>query len=455
MFNKAEIEDLPIHPATESEQPSVLEGLKVIDFSHFLAGPVATMLMADFGANILKIEPPGKGEDFRYYPPHDPDMPAQGGAYLWANRNKRSVALDLKTPEGLMVVRELIAQADVLIENFSTGVMQRYGLGYEECAAHNPRLIYCSVSAYGREGPFADRLGFDPVAQAESGFMSMNGYPDRPGVRTGASVMDISTGMMAANAILLALLARERSGKGQYLEVALFDTAMFMTGFATMQHLLTGNDGGRYGNTSPDTCPSGVFMASDQGFYINCGNDKIFQRLMIDVLNLPAVAFDPQYARGVDRVARREALFAVLEEEFAKQPWSYWQSRMRAAAVPHGEVRTLRQALCSPQVRTRGLVSRIPHPVKGWIPNLASPIRLSQEPVVAPRAAPAVGQHTEEVLRDVLGYDEAQMANLRATGALGGQKKTVATPTSSVILGKVAVQPIKENSPSQGTSAYS
>jgi crotonobetainyl-CoA:carnitine CoA-transferase CaiB-like acyl-CoA transferase len=419
MFNSAEIEELPIHPTLASTQPSVLDGLKVVDFSHFLAGPMATLLMADFGADVFKVEPPGKGEDFRYYPPHDPEMPAQGGAYLWANRNKRSIALDLKTPEGLTAIRELIAQADVLIENFSTGVMQRFGLGYEECAALNPRLIYCSVSAYGREGPFADRLGFDPVAQAESGFMSMNGYPDRPGVRTGASVMDISTGMMAANAILLALLARERSGKGQYLEVALFDTAVLMAGFGTMQHLLTGNDAGRYGNTSPDTCPSGVFMASDQGFYINCGNDKIFQRLMTEVLDRPEIASDPQYARGVDRVARREALFTVLEEAFAKQPWSYWQSRMRAAGVPHGEVRTLRQALRSPQVRTRGLVSRIPHPVKGWIPNIASPIRLSQTPVVAPRAAPAVGQHTEEVLRDVLKYDEERIAGLRAAGALG------------------------------------
>jgi len=422
MFDNAGIAELPINETAASDQPSVLDGLKIIDFSHFLAGPLATMLLADFGADVFKIEPPGKGEDFRYYPPHDAEMPAQGGAYLWANRNKRSIAVDLKAPEGLAVIRELIAQADVLVENFSTGVMQRFGLGYEECAALNPRLIYCSVSAYGREGPFADRLGFDPVAQAESGFMSMNGYPDRPGVRTGPAVMDIATAMMAANAILLALLARGRHGKGQYLEVALFDTAILMAGYGTMQHLLSGKDAGRYGNTSPDTCPSGVFMASDQEFYINCGNDKIFQRLMIEVLELPEVAADPQYARGVDRVARREALFEVIEGEFIKQPWSHWQPRMRAAAVPHGEVRTLRQALRSPQVRVRALVSRIPHPVKGWIPNIASPIRLSQTPAVPPRAPPAVGQHTEEVLREMLGYDERRITDLRAAGALGTQK---------------------------------
>jgi crotonobetainyl-CoA:carnitine CoA-transferase CaiB-like acyl-CoA transferase len=419
MFDQTKISELPVHPTGRGSAGSAVDGLKVVDFTHFLAGPLATLLLADFGADVIKIEPPEKGEDFRYYPPQDPALRAQGGPYLWANRNKRSVALDVKTPQGVQAALELIAQADVLIENFSTGVMQRFGLDYERCAALNPRLIYCSVSAYGREGPYADRLGFDPVAQAESGFISMNGYADRSGVRTGAPVMDIATAMMASNAILLALLARERTGKGQQLEVGLFDTAVLMTGFAAMQHLVTGKDPQRHGNTSPDTCPSGVFAASDRPFYINCGNDKIFQRLFTEVLDRPDIASHPEYARSADRLKQRDFLFKVLNEEFSAHPWSHWQARLRAAAVPHGEVRTLGEALSSGEVRSRRLVTRIPHPVVGWIPNVASPIRLAGTPAVEPRAAPAVGQHTEEVLRAVLKYDDRRVAELRSSGALG------------------------------------
>lgn len=422
MFNQARITDLPVHSGGSPVNSSAISGLKVIDFTHFVAGPLATMILADFGADVIKVEPPGKGEDFRYYPPLDPALPAQGAPYLWTNRNKRSVALDFKTPEGAQVVLELIAQADVLMENFSTGVMQRFGLDYERCAKMNPRLIYCSVSAYGREGPYSDRLGFDPVAQAESGFISTNGYPDRPGVRTGSAVMDIGTAMMASNAILLALLARERTGKGQFVEVALYDTSILMTGFAAMQHLTTGYEPQRNGNTSPDTCPSGVFAAADRPFYINCGNDKIFSRLFTDVLERPDIANHPELARSADRLKQRDALFKLLDEAFSSQPWSYWQPRLRAASVPHGEVRTLGEALKSDEVRSRGLVSRIPHPVLGWIPNVETPLRLAGTPAVEPRAAPAVGQHTMEVLRDVLHYDEARIASLTKAGALGSAR---------------------------------
>jgi crotonobetainyl-CoA:carnitine CoA-transferase CaiB-like acyl-CoA transferase len=420
MFDRAKILELAEHPHRDASRSTALEGLKVVDFTHFLAGPLATMTLGDFGADVIKIEPPGKGEDFRYYPPQDPGAPAQGGPFLWSNRNKRSVALDIKTPAGRQTVLDIVAQADVLVENFSTGVMERFKLSYNDCAAVNPRLIYCSVSAYGREGPYADRLGFDPVAQAESGFISMNGYPDRPGIRSGAAVMDIATSMMACNAILLALFSRERTGKGQKLEVALFDTAILMTSFASMQQLLTGRDPQRHGNTSPDTCPSGVFEASDRPFYINCGNDKIFQRLFTEVVDRPEIASHPEYARSADRLQRRDYLFSILNEEFAAHPWAFWQQRLRAASVPHGEVRTLGEALTSGEVRSRGLVTRIPHPVLGWIPNVNTPIRLGDCPAVEPKAAPAVGQHTDEVLREVLKYDDARVAELRRQGAFGG-----------------------------------
>jgi crotonobetainyl-CoA:carnitine CoA-transferase CaiB-like acyl-CoA transferase len=414
--------DFPEHTPRPSNAPKALEGIRVVDFSHFIAGPFATMILADMGAEVIKIEAPGRGDDLRRYPPVHPDL-MHGAPFLWTNRNKRSVAIDLKSPEGLKVVRELIAKADVVVENFSTGVMERLGVDYASCRKIKPEIIYCSVSAYGRDGAFADRLGFDPIAQVESGFVSMNGYPDREGVRALSPVMDISTAMMACNAILGALVARERSGLGQAVEVSLFDNAVLMTGYASLQHLFSGADTQRHGNTSPDTCPSGVFQAQDRSFYINCGNDKIFQRLMSQVIDRADLAEAQAYATGPDRIRRRDELFAVLGEAFAQQPWSYWQSKMRAAGVPCGQVRTVGEAIRSPEAREREIVTRIPHPKVGWLPNVRLPIRYSRTPIVDPVAAPAVGQDTKEVLSELLGYDEDRLAQLAQAGALGGHQR--------------------------------
>src|SRR5437763_12077627 len=254
--------EFPAHAPRPADAPKAVEGIRVVAFTHVIAGPLATMILADMGAEIIKIEAPGRGDDLRRYPPLHPDL-MHGAPFLWTNRNKRSVAIDLKSPEGLQVVREIIANADVVVENFSTGVMERLGLDYASCRKLKREIIYCSVSAYGRDGAFADRLGFDPIAQVESGFVSMNGYADREGVRALSPVMDISTAMMASNAILGALVARERTGRGQAVELSLFDSAVLMTGYATMQHLFTGANPQRDGNTSPATCPSGVFQAQD------------------------------------------------------------------------------------------------------------------------------------------------------------------------------------------------
>jgi crotonobetainyl-CoA:carnitine CoA-transferase CaiB-like acyl-CoA transferase len=426
MLDQLEAE-FPEHEPRPSDAPKALEGIRVVDFSHFIAGPFATLILADMGADVIKIEAPGRGDDLRRYPPVHPDL-KHGAPFLWNNRNKRSVGIDLKSPEGLQIVRELIATADVVVENFSTGVMQRHGLDYESCRKLKPEIIYCSVSAYGRDGAFADRLGFDPIAQVESGFVSMNGYPDREGVRALSPVMDISTAMMACNAILGALVARERSGKGQAIEVSLFDNAVLMTGYATLQHLFSGIDTQRFGNTSPDTCPSGVFQAEDASFYINCGNDKIFQRLMSQVIERPDLATAEVYATPPDRIRRRDELFAILGEAFAQKPWSHWQARMRAAGVPCGQVRTVGEAIRSPEARERKLVTRIPHPTTGWVPNVRLPIRYSRTPVADPVAAPAVGQHTSEVIREILGYDGDRLARLSEAGAFG-----VHTPVPTVV----------------------
>lgn len=410
--------DFPEYRPRPAGADLALGGIRVVDFTHYIAGPLATMIMADMGADVIKIEAPGKGDDFRQYPPMEAALEA-GPPFLWTNRNKRSIALDLKSPEGLAQARALIAKADVLVENFSTGVMDRLGLDYESCRAINPGLVFCSVSAYGRNGAFSDRLGFDPIAQAESGFVSMNGYPDREGVRALSPVMDISTAMMACNAILGALVARARTGKGQSVEVALFDNAVFMTGYAPLQQIFTGREPQRPGNTSPDSCPSGVFSAKDRSFFINSGNTQIFQRLLTQVVDLPHLANDPAYATNRDRLARREAIFELLQEVFAQQPWSHWQERMRKANVPCGVVQTVGEAIRSPEAREREIVTRIPHRELGWVPNVSLPIRYSGTPLADPAAAPRVGEHTEAVLADWLGHDREHLRSLAQAGAFG------------------------------------
>jgi crotonobetainyl-CoA:carnitine CoA-transferase CaiB-like acyl-CoA transferase len=418
--------DFPKHNPRPEASPLALQDIRVVDFTHFIAGPFATMILGDMGADVIKIEAPGRGDDFRQYPPFDQDI-GLAAPFLWSNRNKRSLALDLKTPEGIAVIRELIASADVVVENFSTGVMERLGLDYETCRQDHPELIYCSIPAYGRKGKFSDRLGFDPIAQAESGFISMNGYADREGVRALSPVMDISTAMMAANAILGALVARERLGVGQQLEVSLFDNAVLMTGYATLQHVFTGVEPARHGNTSPDTCPSGAFQAKDRTFYINCGSNKIFQRLMTQVLERPDLATDPRFATGVERSQRRDELFSILNDAFAKQPWAHWQDRMRTAGVPCGLVRTVGEAIRSEEARDRDIVTRIPGPGGKWIPNVSLPIRYAGTPLADPVSAPTVGQHSREILREVLEYDEERVSALAATGVLGEHVSRPAT----------------------------
>lgn len=421
-----DVMDWPAYEPRPAGAAKALGGIRIIDFSHFAAGPLATMILSDMGADVIKVEPPGRGEDFRHYPPMHPQLQNHSAPYHWANRNKRSVGLNLKTEAGVKVARGLIERADVVVENFSAGVMKRFGLDYEACRKLNPGLIYCSVSAYGREGEFADRLGFDPVAQAESGLIATTGYPDREGTRTLSPIVDIATAMMTSNAILGALMARHSTGTGQAVELTLFETGVLMTGYAAMQYLFSGDEPQRNGNTSPDTSPSGVFRAQDKSFYINCGNDKIFRRLATQVLGRPDLAEDPVLSQRNGRLQRRAELFAILEEAFAAQPWSYWKPLMRAAAIPCGEVRTIGEALGSDEARARKLVTRIPHPVAGWVPNIGLPIRYSETPLVDPGPAPGVGQDTGTVLADVLGFSRRQVDELAREGAFEEKRRDAA-----------------------------
>jgi crotonobetainyl-CoA:carnitine CoA-transferase CaiB-like acyl-CoA transferase len=408
---------LPDRTPREEGVPNALDGLLVVDFTRVIAGPACTQTLADFGAEVIKIENPDGGDDTRSY--EHADLAGESAAFVSMNRNKRGIALDLAKPLARDVARELIARADVVVENFSGGVMERFGLDYAAVSPTNPRLVYCSISAYGRQGPFATRPGFDPITQAESGFMSLNGFPDGPPVRTGSPIVDIATGMSACNAILLALLARDRLGRGQHVEVALFDIAVTMTGFYGMTYLMNGVNQSRFGN-SPNGSPSvGVYEAADGPFYVACANDRLYRRLVIEVLGRPELANGSEFADRRKRSANKEKLRAILTEIFASDLRDNWMAKMKAANIPVGFLRTVEEAFNAPEVRARHRLSQIPHPAAGSVPNIESPIRLSLTPVVDPVAAPLLGEHTKAVLRKTLGYDDARIATLAESGVFG------------------------------------
>jgi crotonobetainyl-CoA:carnitine CoA-transferase CaiB-like acyl-CoA transferase len=407
---------LPDRLPRAKDAPTALDGLLVVDFTRVVAGPACTQTLADFGAEVIKIENPDGGDDTRNY--EHADLAGESAAFVSLNRNKRGIALDLTKPAACDIARELIARADVVVENFSASVMKKYGLDYASVAPTNPRLVYCSISAYGRQGPFASRPGFDPITQAESGFMSLNGFPDGPPVRTGPPAIDMVTGMSACNAILLALLARDRLGRGQQVEVALFDVALAMTGFYGMAYLMTGANPSRQGN-SPNGSPSvGLYDASDAPFYIACANDRLYRRLVTEVLDRPDLA-SGEFADRRSRTANKDKLRAVLAGIFSQDVRESWVEKMKSANIPVGYLRTVEEAFNSPEVRQRHRLSQIPHPAAGSVPNIESPIRLGLTPIADPVAAPLLGQHTRAVLRNTLGYDDARIAALAGAGVFG------------------------------------
>jgi crotonobetainyl-CoA:carnitine CoA-transferase CaiB-like acyl-CoA transferase len=393
-----------------SEAPLALEGIRILDFTHFIAGPLATMFLADMGAEVIKVEKSGRGDDFRTFGPQKDGM---GPPFVWTNRNKKSIALDLTKLEGQEIARELAAKSDVVVENFSAGVMQKFRLDYSSLRDQNRRLIYCAVSAYGRTGPAANRLGFDPVAQAESGFMSLTGSPNGPPTRSGPAIMDMSTAMMASNTILGALMARERIGEGQYVEVSLFDTAVLMSGFHSMLHLMTGSVPSRFGNSSPDSAPMDVFETADGPIYISCANDRSFHRLAKEVLGRPDLAEHPDYAEGKNRIPNKLKLAEILRPIFKTKTRAEWLKLMQPLGVPVGEVRDLQEVFSSPEIIDRDRVSSIPAASgDGHVPNISPPFLFGSTPVADPVAAPMVGQHTAQILAEVLQYDPDQITRL-------------------------------------------
>jgi formyl-CoA transferase len=411
---------LPERASRTTKGPAALEGLLVVDFTRVVAGPACTQTLGDFGAEIIKIENPDGGDDTRAY--EHAEIGGESAAFLSLNRNKKDIALDLSLPEAREVALDLIRKADVVIENFSGGVMKKFGLDYDSVAPINPRLVYCSISAYGRKGPFATRPGFDPITQAESGFMSLNGFPDGPPVRTGPPIVDMATGMSACNAILLALIARDRLGRGQHVEVALFDIAMAMTGFYGMAYLINGQNPGRFGNSPSGSPTVGLYDAADGPLYMACANDRLYRRLVVEVLQRPDLITDPRFATRKARSEHKEQLRAAIAEVFAGDRLENWMAKMKLANIPVGYLRTVEEGFNAPEARERQRLSRIPHPTAGWVPNIEPPVAMSLTPAVDPVAAPLLGEHTQIVLRETLRYDEQRIAALAEKGVFGARK---------------------------------
>jgi len=407
-----------------TERASPLAGIRVLDLTRVLAGPWCTQNLADLGAEVIKIERPGSGDDTRSWgPPFLKDAEgretSEAAYYLSVNRNKRSVALDISTPEGAALVRQLAAQCDILIENFKVGGLAKYGLDYASLKTVNPRLIYCSITGFGQFGPYAHRPGYDFMIQGLGGFMSITGERDGlPGAgpqKAGVAVADILTGMYATVGILAALQERHRSGLGQHLDIALLDSVVAMLGNQALNYLTSGVAPRRAGNAHQNIVPYQVFAASDGHLIVAVGNDGQF-RAYCGVIEAPHLADDPDYATNSNRVIYRDRLVPILAEIMAKKPRDYWLERLEAVGVPCGPINTIDQTFNDPQVQARGLRLDLPHPLAGTVPSVASPLRLSETPVRYRNAPPLLGQDTEAVLREYLGMSEEEARRYAPAG---------------------------------------
>ncbi len=369
-----------------------LEGVRVLDLSRVLAGPYATMVLADLGADVLKVEHPGRGDDTRHWGP--PFAGGESAYFLSINRNKRSIAVDLKTPEGLEKVKGLAARADVVIENMRRGALLKLGLGYEVLKELNPGLVYCSITGFG-PGPDEDRPGYDFLVQARGGIMGISGFPDGDPVKVGVAIADIVCGLHASTAILAALHRRAESGEGARLEVPLFETQLGWLANRAQEYLVSGEDKGRMGNAHPSIVPYQTFDASDKPIAVAVGNDAQFANLC-RAIGREDVAKDKRYATNPDRVANREELVATLQEEFARGTADEWVENIREAGVPCGPVNTLADVFSDDHVLASGMLRNVEHPAAGTLKMLASPILVNGERLPIRRPPPTLGQHTDE-----------------------------------------------------------
>ena len=403
-----------------------LEGIRVLDLSRVLAGPWCTQTLADLGADVIKIERPGAGDDTRNWGP--PFLPTADGReshesayYLGANRNKRSVTCDIAQPEGQALVRELAEHCDVFIENFKVGDMARYGLDYASLKAINARLVYCSLTGFGQSGPYAPRAGYDYIIQGMGGLMSvtgerddLNGGPQKVGV----AVADLFTGMYATVGILAALRHAERTGEGQHLDMALLDTQVAMLANLGANYLVSDQAPGRMGNAHQNIVPYQVFEVAPRAdggkdfIILAVGNDGQYAKFC-EVAGRPDLASEPRFVKNADRVRHRAELVPMLEAVMKTRPKADWLSALEAAKVPCGAINSLDEVFADPQVQARGMVTHWQHPLRADLPLVSSPIKLEKTPVRTDRPPPMLGQHTDEVLGELLGVDAARLATLR------------------------------------------
>jgi crotonobetainyl-CoA:carnitine CoA-transferase CaiB-like acyl-CoA transferase len=404
-----------------------LSGIRVLDLSRVLAGPWAAQLLGDLGAEVIKVERPGAGDDTRTWgPPFVRDgagEPTTDAAYyLCTNRNKRSITVDMQTPEGQRLLQELAEHSDVVVENFKTGSLAQYGLDYATLSALNPRLVYCSITGFGQTGPYAQRAGYDFLIQGMGGLMSITGQPDgAPGagpMKVGVALTDILTGLYAANAIQAALHARTRTGRGQYIDLALLDVGVACLGNQAMNYLHSGVAPQRMGNAHPNTVPYQDFPTADGHMILATGNDGQYARFC-EAAGHPEWASDPRFARNTGRLQHRDVLIPLLRSATVQRTTADWIALLEKAGVPCGPINSIADVFADPQVRARGLQMAMPHAGGADVALVANPIRLSDTPVQYREAPPQLGQHTRAVLHDILKMNDEDIDALQSKGALG------------------------------------
>ncbi len=396
-------------------QTQALEGIKVLDLSRTLAGPYCSMLLGDMGADIVKVEMPGKGDESRRFTP--PTWEGESCYYLSTNRNKRSIALDLKTEEGLEIVYKLAKESDVLIENFRTGALDKLGLGYEKMKELNPRLVYCSVSGFGRTGPEKYKAGYDLLLQGFGGLMSITGEPDRPPAKAGMSIVDLTTGMFAAYGVLTALFAREKSNKGQFVDVSLLDGQVSLLNHMATGYFATGKAAGRMGSAHPSIVPYQSFPAKDMDIILAVGNDLLWEKCC-QALEWSDLLEDATYKTNDLRVANRAQLIPIITERISSLESEEIFAKLDSAGVPCGPIHTIDQVVNHPQVQAREMILDVEHPIVKDLKIPGFPVKLSDTPAALDKHPPLLGEHTEEVLKE-LGFQGSEIQTLKEKGIVG------------------------------------
>ncbi len=392
-----------------------LDGVVVLDLTRVLAGPLCTMMLGDLGAEIIKVERPGRGDDTRSWGP--PFLGSESAYYLGVNRNKRSLGLDLSSEAGLDILRKLVKQVDVVIDNFKIGTLERWGLDSDWFEAEAPGVVRCTISGYGSSGPKAGAPGYDFILQAETGLMSITGEADGPSMKLGVAIVDICTGMLATISVLSALRARDETGAGQRTEVTLHDTGLLMLANVASNHLISGEDPARYGNGHPNIVPYRTFQAADGEIAIAVGNDDQFARLA-QLLEHPEWASDPRFTLNRDRVVNRELIDSMIQQAISARPRAAWIDALDEAGIPSGPINTVSEALDSPQTHGREMVTEIEHPAIGMMRMLGLPIHQEGTPATIRRHPPLLGEHTDEILAEYLTMTTDEIERLRSAGVL-------------------------------------